>query len=69
MNSGNDGFLGGMFDLNGDGKTDLGEAFIAYKIYEAVMSARQTNGIAFPAEKARELPVPESRGLCYNVRW
>ncbi len=28
-----------MFDFNGDGRTDLGEAFIAYKIYEAVMSS------------------------------
>ena len=39
MIPGNNGFLGGMFDFNEDGKTDLGEAFIAYKIYEAVMSS------------------------------
>ncbi|MBP3871762.1 MAG: hypothetical protein J6E46_12405 [Faecalicoccus sp.] len=29
-----DDFLGGRFDFNGDGKTDLGEQYIAYKIYE-----------------------------------
>ena len=29
-----DDFMGGMFDFNGDGKTDLGEEYIAYKIYE-----------------------------------
>jgi len=31
-----DGFLGGMFDLNGDGKVDIGEEFMAYKMYEDV---------------------------------
>ena len=29
-----DDFLGGMFDLNGDGVTDASEMFIAYKIFE-----------------------------------
>ncbi len=28
------GFFGSLFDLNGDGKTDLGEQYIAYKIFE-----------------------------------
>jgi len=27
---------GGMFDVNGDGVMDLGEEYLAYKIYEAV---------------------------------
>ena len=27
-------FMGGIFDFNGDGRTDAGEMFIAYKIYE-----------------------------------
>ena len=31
-----DDFLGGLFDFNGDGKTDCGEMFIAYKIFEDV---------------------------------
>ena len=30
MGSKNDDFFGGMFDFNGDGKTDLGEEFLAY---------------------------------------
>ena len=29
-------FPGGLFDLNGDGMTDLGEMFIAYNIFEEV---------------------------------
>ena len=29
-------FLDGLFDFNGDGVTDIGEKFIAFKIYEAV---------------------------------
>lgn len=36
MASKNDDLFGGMFDFNGDGKTDLGEHFIAYKIFEEV---------------------------------
>lgn len=36
MASKKDDFFGGMFDFNGDGKTDLGEQFIAYKIFEEV---------------------------------
>ena len=26
----------GMFDFNGDGRMDIGEEFLAYKIFEAV---------------------------------
>jgi len=29
-------FWNGMFDFNGDGRMDLGEEFLAYRIYEAV---------------------------------
>ena len=29
-------FLGGMFDLNGDGKIDISEEFMAYKMFEEV---------------------------------
>ena len=29
-------FLGGMFDLNSDGHIDLGEEFMAYKMFEEV---------------------------------
>ena len=28
--------LGGLFDFNGDGKTDLGEEFLAFKMFEEV---------------------------------
>lgn len=31
-----DDFLGGMFDINGDGKMDSGEMFMAYKMFEEV---------------------------------
>lgn len=30
----NKDFFGGFFDFNGDGKTDLGEQYIAYRIFE-----------------------------------
>ena len=35
MNPNRNDFLGGLFDFNGDGRTDAGEMFIAYKIFEA----------------------------------
>lgn len=28
--------FGGLFDLDGDGRTDLAEEFLAYKVFEAV---------------------------------
>ena len=31
----NHDFLDGLFDFNGDGRTDPSEMFIAYKIFEA----------------------------------
>ena len=37
MGSKNDDYFGGMFDFNGDGKTDIGEEFLAYQIFEEVM--------------------------------
>ena len=32
----------GMFDFNGDGQMDIGEEFLAYRIYEAV--TRESEG-------------------------
>lgn len=31
-----DGLFGGLFDFNGDSKTDIAEEFLAYKMFEAV---------------------------------
>jgi len=28
--------FGGLFDLDGDGRTDIAEEFLAYKMFEAV---------------------------------
>lgn len=36
MNPINPDFLGGLFDFNGDGHTDMGEMFIAYKMFEEI---------------------------------
>ena len=35
---------GGMFDYNGDGVMDIGEEYLAYKIYEAVKGMREDTG-------------------------
>ena len=32
MGSKNDDIFGGFFDFNGDGKTDIGEEWVGYKI-------------------------------------
>lgn len=36
MASNSDDFFGGLFDFNGDGKTDLAEQFVAFKILEDI---------------------------------
>lgn len=71
MASKNDDLFGGMFDFNGDGKTDLGEQFIAYKIFEEVtkednpdsddpddigFTPKRTNGCRQPTRSAKPLP-------------
>lgn len=38
----------GMFDFNGDGVTDIGEEYLAYRIFEAV------NGDGDPEEDREE---------------
>ncbi len=37
MSSNKDDIFGGFFDFNGDGKTDIGEEWVAYKIMEECM--------------------------------
>ena len=33
--------FGGLFDLDGDGRTDLAEEFLAFKMFEEVTGERQ----------------------------
>ena len=37
-------FMGGMFDFDGDGHTDIGEEFMAYQIYED-MTEKKTDSV------------------------
>ena len=48
-----DDFMNGMFDFNSDGKTDLGEEFIAYNIYEDVTKSNPNHHsfLTTPAKK------------------
>ena len=48
-----DDFMKGMFDFNGDGKTDLGEEFLAYNIYEDVTKSN-SNHHSFPTIPAKK---------------
>ena len=41
----------GMFDFNGDGITDIGEEFLAFKIFEAVTEESENNGDEDEGEK------------------
>ena len=34
----------GMFDFNGDGITDIGEEYLAYRIFEAVTEESEEEG-------------------------
>ena len=34
----------GMFDFNGDGVTDIGEEYLAYRIFEAVTGEPEEDG-------------------------
>lgn len=43
MASNKNDFFGGFFDFNGDGKTDIGEEWIAYQIFQECMKDDQKN--------------------------
>lgn len=43
MGSNNDDIFGGFFDFNGDGKTDIGEEWIGYKIIEDCMKEESSS--------------------------
>ena len=47
-----DDFMNGMFDFNSDGKTDLGEEFIAYNIYKDVTKSSSSHG-SYPSKPAK----------------
>lgn len=44
------GLFGGLFDLNGDGKVDLGEEFMAYKMFETVTKEEMDDDDLFEEE-------------------
>lgn len=66
-----DDLWGGMFDFNGDGKTDIGEEWVGYKIMEDCMKEDDQSTPAFkskpyiPASPPKEytepavVPIPE----------
>lgn len=41
----NKDFFGGLFDFNGDGKTDLGEQFIAFQMFEAATKEQEQDDL------------------------
>ena len=49
-------FMGGMFDFNGDGKTDTGERFIAYQSFKET-GFGLSSPISTPAKKVDWLDV------------
>ncbi len=46
MSKGGD-LLGGLFDFNGDGKTDLGEEYMAYRVWEECMKDAESDSDSF----------------------
>ena len=57
-------FDGGMFDLNGDGKVDLGEQFLAYKMFEDTF-AEDDEGEDFSDELDQECDDDFFGKACY----
>ena len=78
----NDDFFGGFFDLDGDGKTDLGEQFLANKFFEELEKEENEDDDDWhtlrmsTAEQRRpskplpsEQPIPEQLTLSEYKRW
>ncbi len=47
----NNNFLGGAFDFNGDGKTDLKEQFAAYNLFKKYTETNDADNDSSDAEK------------------
>ena len=64
MGANNDDIFGGFFDFNGDGKTDIGEEWVGYKIIEDCMKEDEFSSDApksrpyRPASPPREYSEP-----------
>lgn len=71
----NDDFFGGIFDFNGDGKTDMGEEWIAFQIMNDVIkrnsgniSAGKTFRIPITTEPSKKQTFePEKNSRSYKI--
>ena len=60
MPSNKDDLFGGMFDFNGDGKTDIGEEWIAFNIFQECMKdENEQSDSPMPIHTNRKRPVRE----------
>ena len=64
MKNNKNDFFGGMFDFNGDGKTDLGEQWVVFKIFEDCTKNDNTNShhTSIKTRTIKEpkiIPIPE----------
>ena len=62
----NGGLFGGLFDFNGDGKTDLGEEFIAYKIFEECMKGNDDTNDDFSLDDDLDLDLISSKDYSWR---
>lgn len=62
----NGGLFGGLFDFNGDGKTDLGEEFIAYKIFEGCMKGNDDTDDDFSLDDDLDLDLIPSKDYSWR---
>ena len=58
MKNNKNDFFGGMFDFNGDGKTDLGEQWVAFKIFEDCTKNNNDNNTRYTSTKTRPIKEP-----------
>ena len=58
MKNNKNDFFGGMFDFNGDGKTDLGEQWVAFKIFEDCAKNNNENHSHRISKNPRTLKAP-----------
>ena len=58
MSSNKDDFFGGFFDFNGDGKTDIGEEWVGYKIIEDCMKEDESSTSTLKSRPYRPVSPP-----------
>ena len=61
--SNNDDLFGGMFDINGDGKTDIVEEYLQFNYLEKAAKSQETQNYPHRSKRTDRVPHPKQHNI------